>query len=238
MKIKSILLFALVFNMTIKAQNPTELKQAPENMTAETVFENYINAIGKTTELKDVNTVNFKADVTVAGVPMSLTAEIKLMTPNYESVEMSAVGMGIISKQKFNGETGYVEQQGAKLNLTEEQINSKKGKHSIFPELYPTDSELTLEGITTINEKDVYKIKVVQDENITYKYYNTENYLLVRAEMESKTQGKSSMDISDYKEINGILFPHKQKITAGMQIITMTYTGISINEGVIKEDFN
>ena len=56
--------------------------------------------------------------------------------------------------------------------------------------------------------------------------------------MESKSQGKSSMEISDYKEVNGILFPHKQKITAGMQIITMNYTDVIINENVTEEDFN
>jgi hypothetical protein len=238
MKIKFILLLVLTFHLTVKAQDETELEKVTENITAENIFKNYLNAIGKTSDLKDVNTLNFKADVTVGGAPMAITAEIKLLTPNKESVEMSAVGMGVISKQKFNGETGYVEQQGSKVELTEKQINSKKGKHSIFPELYPNDSELTLEGITIVNEKDAYKIKVVRDENITYKYYDTESYLLVRSEMTSNSQVKSTIDYSDYKDVNGILFPHKQKITSGMQIITMSYTDIKINEGVIEEDFN
>jgi hypothetical protein len=56
--------------------------------------------------------------------------------------------------------------------------------------------------------------------------------------MTSNSQVKSTIDYSDYKDVNGILFPHKQKITSGMQIITMSYTDIKINEGVIEEDFN
>lgn len=237
MKIKLILLVALVFHFTTKAQNTEDIKLAPKSMTAESVFNNYLYAIGKKDELKKVNTVNFNADVTIAGLPMSLTAEIKLMSPNKESVEMFAEGMGVISKQKFNGDIGYVEQQGVKTDLTEEQKKSKEGKYSIFPELHPESSDLTLEGITSLKGIDAFKIKVVHGESITYKYYNTESYLLIRAEMESKTQGKSSMEISDYKEVNGILFPHKQVITSGMQIITMSYTSIRINEGVTDEDF-
>lgn len=236
MKIK-LLLVALILNITTNAQDTAELKQAPETITVEGIFGKYINAIGKKEVLKNVKTLHFKADVTVEGVPMALTADIKLMSPNKESVEMFAEGMGIISKQKYNGETGYVEQQGVKMDLTEEQLNSKNDKHAIFPELYPDDSELTLEGIVTINEKEAYKIKIAKGETVTFKYYDTENYLLVRAEMQSKAQGKSSMDISDYKEVKGILFPHKQKITAGMQIITMSYKEVIINENVTEEDF-
>ncbi|TYA52972.1 LolA-like protein [Formosa maritima] len=236
MKIKLLLFVALAVNLSVIAQNE-ELKQAPDNMSAETVFNNYIKAIGGKDVLIDVITVKFNADVTIEGLPMSLTAEIKLMEPNNESVEMYAEGMGVISRQKFDGEAGYIEQQGVKTNLTEEQINSKKGKHSIFPELYPGDSELFFEGITSLKGKDAYKVKVVHGENITYKYYDTESNLLVRAEMESKSQGKSTMEISDYKGVNEILFPYKQKIMAGMQVITMSYTNITINEGVTEEDF-
>ena len=238
MKIKLAFLVVLIFNISTKAQDTAEHKQATNSITVEKVYENYLNAIGKKETLKEVKTINFKANVTVEGLPMSLTAEIKLKSPNKESVEMSAEGMGIISKQKFNGEDGYVEQQGVKTDLTEEQIKSKKGKHSIFPELYPGDIESTLEETTFLNGRDTYKIKIVKGDNITYKFYDTENHLLVRAEMESKSQGKSSMEISDYKEVNGILFPHKQKITAGMQIITMNYTDVIINENVTEEDFN
>ena len=42
---------------------------------------------------------------------------------------------------------------------------------------------------------------------------------------------------SNYKEVNGVLFPYEQKITAGPQVIGIAANEIVINEGVSEEDF-
>ena len=65
------------------------------------------------------------------------------MVPNKESMELSAEGMGVIMKQKWNGETGYAEQQGQKREMTAEEIAKKKDEKTIFPELYYDASNLS-----------------------------------------------------------------------------------------------
>jgi len=62
----------------------------------------------------------------------------------------------------------------------------------------------------------------------------------VRTEKSEEAQGQtitSVQDLSDYREVNGVLFPFVQKITAGPQVIGLTASKIIVNEGVSAEDF-
>ena len=47
----------------------------------------------------------------------------------------------------------------------------------------------------------------------------------------------SVQDLSDYREVNGVLFPYSQKITTGPQIIGLAASEIVVNDGVSAEDF-
>ena len=75
----------------------------------------------------------------------------------------------------------------------------------------------------------------------SFRYYNSTTGLLVRTEKTEEAQGQkvtSVQDLSDYRMVNGVLFPYEQKITAGPQVIGLTASEITINEGVSAEDFN
>jgi len=89
---------------------------------------------------------------------------------------------------------------------------------------------------------DVYKIKVIKGEDVSYRYYDVKTGFLVRTESTSEVQGGQSMktveDLSNYKAVNGVMFPHTTKITAGPQSFTFSTTEVKINEGVTDADFN
>ena len=220
---------------------PIYAKPIPDGVSAKTVIDNYIAAVGGKDKVAAVNTVLTNADVTIEGAPFKPKAVIKAMSPNKISMEMTIEGMGTVMKQKFDGNSGYQEQQGQKIPMTEKQIDDKKAEKGLFPELYLDESMLMLESVTTIDGKDVYKIKVTQGDDVSYRYYNVDSGLLVRSEKTVEAQGQSmssTEDISDYKAVNGVLFPHLMKITSGPQILTFNTTDIKINEGVTTEDFN
>ena len=220
---------------------PEFSKPIPDGVTAQTVMNNYINAIGGADNAKGVNSFLISADVTIEGVPLPLTAEMKVMAPNKESMEMAAEGMGVIMKQRFNGETGYAEQQGMKREMTEEEIASKKGENSIFPELYYDMSKVSLESITTIDGKDVYKVKVDGGKNPTFRYYDVETGLLNRTETTVEAQGQSMTSVvnySNYSPVGNVQYPYNTAIKAGPQTILMNISNVKINEGVTAEDFN
>ena len=219
---------------------PEFYKPIPEGVSAQSVLDHYLSAIGGKDKAKIVNSVLATADVKIEGVPFAPTAEIKIMHPHKESVEMSIEGMGVIVKQKFNGETGYVEQQGQRKDLTEQELGDKKSKYSIFPELYYDASNVSLESMTTIDGSDVYKIKISGGKTDSFRYYDAETGLLKRVESTIETQGQiipSVVDFGNYSPVNEILFPYSQTIKSGPQVLNFNFTNIKVNEGVSDADF-
>jgi predicted Zn-dependent peptidase len=227
-----------------KYANPVEKpifsKPIPEGVNAQTVINDYFKAIGGKDKAESINSVFMTADVTIEGVPIPLTAEMKVMAPNKESMEMTAEGMGVLMKQKFDGTTGYTEQQGQKKDLTVDEISKKKDEKSLFPELYYDASVITLESITTIDGEDLYKVKVTQGEKPSFRFYNIKSGLLSQVENTVEAQGQtitSIMKYSNYSPVNEVQMPFIQSIKAGPQTILMTIKSVKINEGITEADF-
>ena len=218
-------------------EKPEFSKPIPAGVTAATVLSNYITAIGGLEAVNAVNSVMISADVNIEGMPFKPTAVIKNMSPNMSSMEMSIEGMGTVMKQKFDGANGYAEQQGRKMPMSEDELAEKAEEKGLFPETYLDASTLMLVSLTAVDGMDVYKVKVKE---ASFRYYDAATGLLVRAEKTEEAQGQqitSVQDYSNYKEVNGVLFPYEQKITAGPQVIGIAENEIVINEGVSEEDF-
>ena len=218
-------------------EKPEFTKPIPTGITAATVLESYIVAIGGLEAVNAVSSVMTASNVTIEGMPFKPTAVIKTMVPNMSSMEMSIEGMGTVMKQKFDGSEGYTEQQGMQQPMSDDELAEKAEEKGLFPETYLDVNTLTLVSLTAIEGVDVYKIKVKED---SYRYYNATTGLLVRTEKSEEAQGQkitSVQDLSDYREVNGVLFPYAQKITAGPQVIGMEASKIVVNDDVSAEDF-
>ena len=170
---------------------PEFSKAIPEGVTAQTVLENYFKAIGGKDKAKTVKTVHSTSDVTIEGVPIPLKGDMKIMAPNMMSVELSAEGMGVLGKQKFDGSTGYREQQGQRMELTAEEIAESKAEKTIFPELYYDAADVSLESMTTLDGKDAYKLKVTEGDDVSYRFYDATTGLLLRIESTDEINGQS-----------------------------------------------
>ena len=153
---------------------------------------------------------------------------------------MNIEGMGTIMKQVFNGETGYIEQQGMKQPMPEDMVEKQKTS-TMFEELSFSDDTISLESITTIDGNDVYKVKLVNGDDTSYRYYNVENGYLIRTE-ENRKAGEqeitSVIDFDKYSEVDGVSFPYHFTQKAGPQTIIFNVTNVKLNEGVTAEDFN
>ena len=157
------------------------------------------------------------------------------------SMEMSIEGMGTIVKQKFDGKSGYAEQQGRKIPMSETDINTQRDEKVLFPEIYMEASNITLESLTNVDGRDAYKIVATKGGKNSVRYYDANTSLLLRTEETTETAGQSITtitDFSDYKEINGVMFAQSMKITAGPQVLEFNMSETKVNEGVTAEDFN
>ena len=221
-------------------EKPVFSKPIPDGVTAKTVVDNYLTAVGGIDKIKAVKTVHMSGDVKIEGVPIPLTAEVKYMMPNKESLEMNAEGMGTLMKQKWNGTTGYMEQQGMKRDMTEDQIAEKKASPALFPETDFDMNNVSLESIVSINGEDNYKVKVVNGDNEIFRYYNTSTNLLTQVESTTEAQGqeiKTVVTYNNYSPVNGVQLPYGQTIVSGPQTISMNFKAIKVNEGVTDADF-
>ena len=221
---------------------PQFSKPIPDGVTAQTIIDNYLKAVGGKDKMKAISSVLSTANVTIEGAPFKPVATIKQMTPNKEYIEMTIEGMGTIMKQAFNGESGYIEQQGQKMPMEGDMLARQKSKVSIFPELYYGEGHnLTLESLTTIDGNDVYKVKVEKDGDVSYRYYNTETGFLTRTESTVTMRGQeitSVVDFDKYSPVDGVSFPYYQLIKSGPQTLIFNFTNVKVNEGVTAEDFN
>ena len=211
---------------------PVGKKEVPAGVTAKTVVDSYIKAIGGEKALKAVKSLTMVASGTVQGTPLELVT--KTTSTNKQLVEMKAMGMTMM-KQVTNEKGSYSEQQGTRRDLTAEEFAEKKAGTNIFQELSPAINSAKLTGIETMDGKDVY----VLVDGKTTRYYDVATGLKV-AESQTIEQGTQKMtqttSYDDYRKVKDIKVPYKMSMNVGIDI-ELTVTDVKINEGVTDADF-
>ncbi|NJY61201.1 insulinase family protein [Salinimicrobium sp. CDJ15-81-2] len=211
---------------------PDYNKKVDPNVTASKVFEDYIKAIGGKEAVEKVNSVYMIAQANFQGQKMDL--ESKVTSSGKSSTE---VGMGgnVMSRQIFNGATGFVAAQGQKIPYTEEQIIAAKAEAHPFPEMIADNA--ALEGVEDVDGKEAYAIKM--DENTT-NYYSKKTGLKVK-QVKTVQQGPQTVTVpttfSDYREVEGVKFPFTINQSMGPMVISFEVSEIKVNEGVVDTDF-
>lgn len=202
------------------------------SVTVETVLNNYVKAIGGKSKLEGVKSVFTMANATMQG--MQLGMEMKTTSDNKMS---QAILMGGMAMQKtvFNGETGYATAQGQKVEFDEKQNKEMKESAGTFPEMNATNA--TLNGVENVDGTTAYAVQF-GDNKVSF--YSIESGLKLKDETSQEVNGmqmKSAVYYSDYRAVDGILFPHTISVSAGPQELKFEVSEIKINEGVSDADF-
>ena len=218
-----------------EVEEPSYESKIPEGVTAATVLNKYIEAIGGEAKLKAAKSVLMKAEAEVQG--MKLNMEIKKSSKNQFLQEITMMG-NVMSKKVYDGKTGYVTAQGQKMDLTDEQLQAMKDEAALFPELnYLTEGNTTLEGTQKLEGKEAYMIKVNDTKT---SFYDTESGLKIKEETTSEVNGEpmtQALEMSDYKAVEGIMFPFTLSTSFGPQKIDFNISEIILNKGVEAADF-
>ena len=211
---------------------PDYNKAVGAGVTAKTVVDNYIKAIGGRKALESVQTVKYVASAEMQG--MQLGVEMKNTTKNQSSLIVSMGGMEL-NKVIFDGEKGYMIVQGQRMENDDKQNAAAKTDAVPFPELNMQDAKL--KGIEPVDGKDAY---VIVYDNGKQVYYDKESGLKLKVVTQQEMMGQtvtSTMSFEDYKEVDGIKFPFIITQTAGPQEIPFKISEIIINKDVSDEDF-
>lgn len=216
-------------NPTVK---PPMTLPIPDGMTAETVVNKYFEAIGGKDKVMEVKTTMMVANATIQGTPLVMT--MKAAAPNKTSQEISVMG-NTMQKTVFNGETGYSEARGQKMDMQPAQIEEAKKGNALFSDLQYVSGELV--RIEPIEGKNAIVLKY----NDTEVFYDMASGLKIKQVKTTKTPDgkeiKTPTNYSDYKEVNGIKFPHSIAIKSGPMNLDFIVKEIKVNEGVSDADF-
>ena len=213
-------------------------KAIPEGLTAVDVISNYISAVGGRSNLESVNTLIMKADVTIPGAPFAPQATMRKKLPNKSSfvIEASMQGQKMtLSKTTFDGERGYSEMQGQRVEFDEKQLNENKKVKGIFEELYFKPEELELVSINSINFQDAYKVKVTIDGKESHRYYSVESGLLLSKEDTDDNNNVVTTNYGDYQSVQNVMFPFYMELPA--QKLEFKTSSIEINKEIKDSSF-
>lgn len=214
-------------------EKPVAKKEIPAGVTAKTVFENYIKAVGGDKNTKAVKTIFSTSTGNVQGIAVTMTRKYSASGKKVDEV----TGMGqTLSKDVFDGTKGYESAQGQKEDYSATKNADAKFYATPFPELtLATKSGVTLSGIESIDGKEAYAIK---DGKKTL-FYDVKTGLKIAESNVEEAQGQQMTQVvtfSDYKEVKGVKVPFKTVLNVGIEI-ELTASDVKINEGVTDADF-
>lgn len=216
------------------AEKPNYEATVPEGMTANSILEKYIEAIGGKEKLMGVESYSMVAEAEMQG--MKLDLEIKKTSKDQFMQDVKVMGNSM-SKQVFDGDKGYMVMQGQRKDLGEDELKKVKEESAPFPELNLLNTDVTVEGVEVIDGKKAYKIKI-SDEKTSF--YDIETGLKVQDAVSVEAQGQqmnTTFNYADYKEVSGIKFPFLLIQAMGPQKFDFIVKEIKVNEGVSDVDF-
>jgi len=219
------------------AEKPAMKKPVPAGVTAKTVFDNYIKAIGGEKAVKAVKTVFYTGSAKIPQAPAPLSFVRKVDTRGLAMTELSLPGMGSLMKQVVGAKEGYQAGQGQKQPMDAEEFAKEKVTAVPFEELnLMSKVGVTVTGIEPMNGKDAY---AVVDGDKTYYYDVTTGLKVAESNMQEGQDGKKVAvvtNINDYRDVKGVKLPFNMVLNVGFEL-DIKMSDVKINEGVTDADF-
>ncbi len=224
----------LYYDIEGKQYDPSKkLKPAPAGITADQVINNYITAIGGVKKLKKIKDATINAGASMQGMPISFDLYYK--APDKMLLQIGSGAM-VFAKQIYNAGKGISSSpmSGESKAMEGDELSGMKEQAMIFPEMYYATLGYTTELLGIEEQKDqkqYYKVQVNKggDRKDT-DYYDVQTGFKMRSE--SKEQ---LTDFSDYKAVDGIMYPYAMTQNMGQQTINFVVSSIKLNSK-LKDD--
>lgn len=203
-------------------------------MTGEDVIRKYIQAIGGADNIMKVQDKTVMMQAKIQNYDIS--AVIYQKAPNKMLQKFTFAGMEQIIL--YDGEKAFQKSVMGDEELTGdnfEMMSFEAGLHNIL-KLNELGVKIENKGLEKTGGKDAWKIEIkMKGGAVIRHFYDKETGLRIREERTvDSPQGKitQSTDLSDYREVNGVLYPHLMKQNAGGMNLELKITAIQINGGI------
>lgn len=218
-----------------ETERPDFSKMTPEGITAASVINEYLDAIGGRDKLEGIQTIKESSQAEVQGMVLEVLAQ---KTNQQQALtEMKMMG-NVMQKQVVNKNYAYMEMQGQKMDMEGAVLDQMLEGAAIFPELNLNLNTIELVGVVDLEGAKAYEIKVAEG---VLNYYDMESHLKVQVSQTMELMGNSQTTIikmGDYKTVDGILFPHKSIMSLGPQEVEFITQSIELNNTLDPTIFN
>lgn len=226
-----------------------KIKSAPEGVTAESVISSSIKAIygeekGKTLskKLSKIKDITINMDASIQGQQLTMVRQQK--APNLFANTLS-MGEMTIQKRTFDGTAGKESGMQGNKDITGEDLEDLKTSSTMFLDTKYDELgyKFILLGMEPIDGKDAYKMAVTKPNGKTEtEWYDVATGFQVKTlSIEENEQAGGTMTIitqfSEYKEVDGIQFPHSIKQSFGPQALDMKVSSIELNKKLSSDIF-
>lgn len=213
------------------SEKPVVSKPIPAGVTAKTVLDGYIKAVGGDKAVKAVKTIYTKSTASVQGTTLELTS--KVSADHKQFVEMKVMGMSMM-KQVVNDKAAYVSQQGQKQDITGDKLKEMQESAVPFEELAMlANKDVKLTAIESVNGADAY---VIKNGTGSFLYDVKTGFKVAEIHSDEKGEQKQTTYYSDYKAVKGVKIPFKVLMNVGIEL-DLTVVEAKVNEGVTPADF-
>ena len=214
-------------------------KPVPPGTTATDVINKYLQNIGGKDKVKAITDVSIAMSGEVQGQKIVRTQKVKY--PDKYLMEITLPDQNVTALRiLINGDSVKLQQGGQTVNLDEANRKEIVAETKLFPELdfeKPAfKSELT--SIKVLDGKDAYEVKITYPSGETnLLYYDVATGYKVKSVKTDSRGNTSTIEMSDYRDVNGIKFPYHQVMDQGEVVLDFTVSSIKLNSGLTDNDF-
>ncbi len=211
--------------------DPVKAMEAPSDLSGMDIIAKYVEAIGGREKLLLIKDISTKSGMTMQG--MNLEINISQKAPNKMLVE-TLMGGNVMSKQVFDGVTAKVKSPMGEQELTGTDLEDMKVQSTMHSELFLEEMGVTVElkGAEEVDGKAAWKVEITTPAGKkSVDFYDQKTGLKLKSVAQ---QGQMSITTlySDYREVEGVLFPFKMNQSVGPQSFDVITSSIEINKGI------
>lgn len=205
--------------------NPVKAMEAPSNLTGMDIISNYVKAIGGKENLLKVNDITTKMGMSMQGMNIEITNKQK--APNKMYVE-TKVGANVMSTQVCNGIKAMVKSQMGNQEVSGADLKDMLVQATINSELFLDKMGISVElkGSEDVEGQPAWKVQMnMPSGKNMVDFYDQKSGLKVKS-VAPRGQMSVTTLYSDYREVEGVLFPYRIKQSAGPQSFDITVSAI------------
>lgn len=205
--------------------------------TLDQVLEKYYKATG-TEKLADVKTFYVKAKMSMMGMDMPMTMQMK--KPDKFKIEMDVMGQKIL--QGYDGETGWMVNPMAGAGVTDlkgPELKQAMNQADLEGELYNYEKKghsAELIGKVNVDGNEAYRVKLTHaDGSIRDYYIDGTTYLISKVKAKVESMGQTvdvETKITEYKDVDGVKIGSKMEIDTPMGTQSMIMEDVKFNQDI------